>query len=135
MKPEKISMAANNDKVNQTTKSGDESGSHRNIQHLIQKIRNKRVVIDRDLAELYKIETKRLNEQVKRNIDRFPTHFRFQLTDSEKNQLVADCDRLKVLKNSSVNPYAFTELGIAMLVSVLKSKDAITKSIEILESI
>lgn len=128
-------MAANNDKANQTTKSGDESGSHRNIQHLIQKIRNKRVVIDRDLAELYKIETKRLNEQVKRNIDRFPEHFRFQLTDSEKNQLVADCDRLKVLKNSSVNPYAFTDLGIAMLVSVLKSKDAITKSIEILESI
>ena len=63
------------------------------IQTKIYTVRDIQVMLDRDLAELYGVETKRLNEQVKRNINRFPERFRFQLTDDEKNELVANCDR------------------------------------------
>ena len=70
-------------------------------------------------------EEKCLNEQVKRNIDRFPEIFKFQLTDIEKNELVTNCDRFKNLKHSSVNPYVFTEQGVAMLSSVLRSETAV----------
>lgn len=59
-------------------------------------------MIDRDLAELYGVETKRLNEQLKRNVERFPEHFRFQLSNQEKDELVANCDRFRGLKHSSV---------------------------------
>jgi len=86
-------------------------------------------MIDRDLAELYGVETKRLNEQVKRNIERFPKEFRFQLTEEEKNELVANCDRLKNLKHSSVLPHVFTEQGVAMLSAVLRSHTAVKVSI------
>ncbi len=75
-------------------------------------------MIDRDLAELYQVENKRLNEQIKRNITRFPMKFRFQLNDDERNKLVANCDQFKNLKHSSVNPYAFTEQGVSMLSAV-----------------
>ena len=92
------------------------------------------VMIDRDLAELYNVPVKRLNEQVKRNIERFPESFRFQLTDNEKYELVANCDRFEKLKYSSVNPYAFTEQGVAMLSSVLRSKTAINISIRIMQA-
>ncbi len=92
------------------------------------------VMIDRDLADFYEIPTKRLNEQVKRNIDRFPEVFRFQLIDSEKNELVANCDRFEKLKYSSVNPYVFTEQGVAMLSAVLRSKTAISISIQIMQA-
>ena len=74
-------------------------------------------MIDRDLAELYGVETKRLNEQVKRNIDRFPLEFMFQLTNKEKEEVVANCDHLNSLKFSKTNPYAFTEHGAVMLSS------------------
>ena len=91
-------------------------------------------MIDRDLAELYGIETKRLNEQVKRNLDRFPSNFRFQLTDEERDEVVANCDRFQNLKFSYVNPYAFTEQGVAMLSAVLKSETAVQTSIRIIEA-
>jgi len=84
----------------------------RDIQNKIITIRYEQIMIDRDLAELYGVETKVLNQAVKRNIDRFPKSFRFQLKDSEKNQLVTNCDRFKTLKHSSTNPYAFTKQGI-----------------------
>lgn len=87
-------------------------------------IRGERVMIDRDLAELYGVETKRLNEQVKRNINRFPRDFMFQIDDGEKNELVANCDRLKVLKHSTSNPYAFTEHGAIMIATILNSPQA-----------
>ncbi len=77
------------------------------IENKIFTIRNQQVMIDRDLAELYQVETKVLNQAVKRNIERFPSHFRFQLTDNEVNELVTICDRFEVLKHSSSNPYAF----------------------------
>ena len=65
-------------------------------------------MIDRDLAVLYGVETKRLNEQVRRNIERFPERFRFQLTKEETDEVVANCDHLKALKFSKVTPYVFT---------------------------
>lgn len=104
------------------------------IQNMIHTIRGKPVMIDRDLAELYQVQTKRLNEQVKRNVARFPKEFCFQLNDKEKNELVANCDRYEVLKHSSSNPYAFTEQGIAMLSAVLKSEVAIKVSIKIINT-
>ena len=72
-------------------------------------------MMHRDLAEIYGVEPKRLNEQVKRNIDRFPPQFRFQLTKDEKDELVANCDHLQSMKYSSSLPYVFTEQGLAML--------------------
>lgn len=93
-----------------------------NIESKILSLRGKQVMIDRDLAELYGVETKRLNEQVKRNIERFPAEFCFQLTATEKAELVANCDRFNPLKHSTTEPYAFTEHGVTMLAAVLKSE-------------
>jgi flagellar biosynthesis protein FliP len=77
-------------------------------------IRGIQVMVDRDLAELYQVETKRLNEQVKRNSEKFPKDFMFRITEDEKNELVAKCDRFEILKHSSSNPYVFTEHGVYM---------------------
>jgi len=84
------------------------------IEQRIFLIRNQKVMIDRDLAELYGVETKHLNRQVKRNIQRFPEEFMFQLTIEERNQLVTICHRFKTMKHSGSPPYAFTEHGVAM---------------------
>lgn len=83
--------------------------SQYDIEKLIVTVRGEQVLIDRDLAMIYGIETKRLNEQVKRNIARFPERYRFQLTKDEMTELVANCDRFKTLKHSTTTPYAFTE--------------------------
>ena len=91
-------------------------------------------MVDRDLAELYGVEPKRLNEQVKRNIERFPENFRFQLLEDEKNELVAKCDRFNTLKHSTSLPYVFTEQGVSMLSAVLRSKTAIEVSIDIIDT-
>lgn len=91
-------------------------------------------MIDRDLAELYGVETKHLNRQVKRNILRFPEEFMFQLAIGERNQLVTICHRFKTMKHSSSLPYAFTEHGVAMLASVLKSDRAVKISINIIKA-
>lgn len=107
---------------------------NREIQNMIYTFRGKQVMIDRDLAGLYHVQTKRLNEQVKRNSGRFPVEFCFQLSDKEKAELVANCDRFESLKHSSSNPYAFTEQGIAMLSAVLKSDIAVVVSIKIMNS-
>lgn len=108
--------------------------SQKHIESRIFSIRGNQVMIDRDLAEMYQVEVKRLNEQVKRNIERFPESFRFQLTEGEKNELVANCDRFETLKHSSNNPYAFTEQGVAMLSAVLRSETAIKVSIQIINA-
>ena len=91
-------------------------------------------MIDRDLSELYGVETKVLNQAVKRNIDRFPKSFRFQLSNAGKDELVTNYDRFNALKHSNANPYAFTEQGVAMLSAVLKSETAIQTSIRIIEA-
>ena len=97
-------------------------------------LRGKRVMIDWDLAHLYEVETKRLNEQVKRNLRRFPPDFMFQLAEEEKKELVAKCDRFKPLKHSSAMPFAFMENGVAMLSSVLNSERAIDVNIQIMRT-
>ena len=104
------------------------------IQNRIYNIRGQQVMLDRDLAELYQVETKVLNQAVKRNIKRFPDTFRFQLLEDEKNELVTKCDRFKTLKHSTVLPYVFTEQGVSMLSAVLKSDRAIEVSIKIIEA-
>ena len=91
-------------------------------------------MIDRDLAELYGVETKRINEQVKRNSSRFPERYCFQLTEKEKDELVANCDHLSSLKYSYQLPHVFTEHGVAMLSTVLKSETAVTISFLIIDS-
>ena len=105
-----------------------------NIEPLIKVIRGQQVMLDRDLATLYGVETKRLNEQVKRNMERFPERFRFQLTKEEMNELVTNCDRFNSLKHSTVRSYAFTEQGVAMLSTVLRSETAIRVSIRIMDA-
>jgi len=105
-----------------------------NIANKIYTIRRVQVILDRDLAELYGVETKRLNEQVRRNIARFPEDFMYQLTENEKNELVAKCDHLKSLKFSYQMPHVFTEQGVAALSGVLKSKRAIEVNIQIMRA-
>ncbi len=104
------------------------------IENRIFTIRNSQVMIDRDLAELYQVPTKVLNQAVNRNIERFPEAFKFQLNSEEKDELVTNCDRFKKLKHSSTNPYAFTEQGVAMLSAVLRSNIAIKVSIQIMNA-
>lgn len=108
--------------------------SDNKIESRIFTIRGLQVMIDRDLAELYGVEVKRLNEQVKRNIDRFPDNFRFQLSDKEFHKLVAICDRFKTLKHSTVNPHVFTEAGVAMLSAILHTPIAIQVSVRIINA-
>jgi len=91
-------------------------------------------MLDRDLAQLYDVTTRRLNEQVKRNIKRFPEDFMLQLTLREKDELVAICDRFNSMKHSTVLPYVFTEQGIAMLSGVLNSERAIMVNIQIMRA-
>jgi len=104
------------------------------IENKIFVIRGHKVMIDRDLAELYGVQTKVLNQAVKRNINRFPEEFMFQLNNKEKNELVTNCDRFEKLVHSSSNPYAFTEHGVAMLSSVLNSEKAIAINIQIIKA-
>ena len=104
------------------------------IQRKIFTIREFQVMVDSDLASFYGIETKVLNQAVKRNIERFPEDFMFQLTKNEKDELVTNCDHLHQLKFSSSLPKVFTEQGVAMLSGVLKSETAIKMSILIINA-
>lgn len=92
-------------------------------------IRGHKVMIDADLAALYDVETKRLNQQVKRNIDRFPADFMFRITRRERDEVVANCDHLSRLKFASAMPYAFTEHGALMAASVLNTTRAVEVSV------
>ncbi len=99
----------------------------------IHKIRGQKVMLDADLAELYQIENRALKQAVRRNMDRFPGDFMFQLTKSEWKELITNCDNLPhSFKFSPVTPFAFTEQGVAMLSSVLNSKRAIAINIHIM---
>jgi hypothetical protein len=105
-----------------------------NIQNRILLIRNQKILLDSDLAALYGTTTKRLNEQIKRNQDRFPSDFMFRLTDEEKNELVANCDRFKLLRHSTSLPHAFTEYGAIMAANVINSSLAIQMSVFIVRA-
>jgi len=114
------------------------------IENLIYEIRGKKVMLDRDLARIYGVETRALNQAVKRNIERFPHDFMFQLTVEEfknlKSQIVISNENLKsqIVISSwggiRKMPYAFTELGVSMLSSVLNSKTAIEENIKIMRA-
>ncbi|HXB07191.1 MAG TPA: ORF6N domain-containing protein [Puia sp.] len=105
------------------------------IQQKIYEIRGQKVMLDFDLAVLYDVQTKVLNQAVKRNIDRFPEDFMFQLTRAEYNSLRSQIVTLEGRGNySKFNPYAFTEHGVAMLASVLKSEKAMKMNIFIVRA-
>ena len=103
------------------------------VQNLIYEIRGQKVMLDADLAKLYQVETKVLNQAVKRNTERFPSDFMFRLTAEEvlnmRSQFVTASKR-----NTSAPPFAFTEQGVAMLASVLKSPIAVATSISIMRA-
>ena len=104
------------------------------IENRIFTIRGQKVMIDRDLAEMYEIKTMVLNQAVKRNCDRFPSDFMFKLTRDELYELITNCDRFKSLKHSPTTTNVFTEQGVAMLSSVLNSNRAIAVNIEIIRT-
>ena len=104
------------------------------IEKLIVTVRGEQVLIDQDIARIYGVETKRLNQQAKRNIARFPESFRFELTKEEVGEVVANCDHLQSLKFRPTLPYAFTEQGIGQLSTVVHSKIAIERSIMIMNA-
>ena len=108
------------------------------IRNMIYTVRNQQVMLDNDLAKLYQVETKRLNEAVKRNIARFPEEFRFQLNEEETEFLRSQIATLNENdgrgKHRKYLPYVFTEQGIAMLSAVLRSDTAIQTSIVIMKS-
>ena len=110
------------------------------VQNLIHEIRGKRVMLDYDLAKLYQIETKALKQAVRRNLERFPEDFMFELTSEEHKSLIINMRSQPVTSNSSLNnhtryaPFVFTEQGVAMLSSVLKSNVAIQTNIAIMRA-
>jgi hypothetical protein len=104
------------------------------IEARIQIVRHLRVMVDADLAALYGVPTKRLNEQVKRNIGRFPPDFMFQLTQTEKTEVVANCDHLAKLRFSKSLPYVFTEHGAIQAANVLATPQAVEMGIYVVRA-
>lgn len=103
------------------------------IQNLIYEVRGFKVMLDSDLANLYEVETRVLNQSVKRNIERFPAHYMFQLTKEEYKNLISQ-NVTSSWGGVRKMPYVFTEQGVAMLSSVLRSKKAILTNIQIMDS-
>jgi hypothetical protein len=97
-------------------------------------VRDKPVILDRDVAEIYGVETKEINQAVSRNTDKFPSDFMFEINTKEKNELVTNCDRFDGLKHSTVQPKVFTEQGLYMLATILKSKKAIETTMLIIRT-
>lgn len=97
-------------------------------------VRGGKVILDADLASLYGVPTKRLNEQIKRNQDRFPVDFAFRLKPEEASELVANCDRFANLKHSAVPPLAFTEHGAIAAAFVLNSPMAVQVSVQVVRA-
>jgi hypothetical protein len=105
------------------------------IQTKIYELRGQKVMLDFDLAELYETETRVLKQSVKRNMNRFPSDFMFQLTKTEWKEVITICDNLpKSIKYSPAAPYAFTEQGVAMLSGILNSDKAIDVNIAIMRA-
>ena len=97
-------------------------------------LRGKKVILDRDVAELYGVETKRINEAVRNNPEKFPERYCFYLKVSEKQYVVENFDRMENLKKSTVEPRAFTESGLYMLATILKSPRATQTTMAIIDS-
>jgi hypothetical protein len=107
---------------------------NRPIATLILRLRGSNVLIDADLAAIYGVSTKALNQAVTRNIERFPADFAFRLTPKEKTEVVTNCDHLATLKFSPVLPQAFTEHGAIMAATVLNSPEAVSMSIYVVRA-
>lgn len=107
---------------------------YKNISEKIYLIRNQKVMLDVDLAYLYGLETRILKQAVRRNRDRFPADFMFQLTKKEWRELITNCDNLNKYKFTPSLPFVFSEQGVAMLSSVLNSKRAVKVNIEIMRA-
>ena len=116
--------------------SNELSNKEISIENMIYEIRGKQVILDSDLARLYHVETKRINEAVKNNPEKFPERFSWKLTDLEsKNFLVENFDQKKETRGGKFkNQRVFAEQGVAMLATILKSKTAIKTSIRIMDS-
>lgn len=99
------------------------------IEDKIITLRGQKVLLDRDVAALYGVETKRVNEALRNNLDKFPKDYCFTLQVSEKQYLVENFDRFSVLKHSTVEPKAFTEKGLYMLATILKSSRATKRNV------
>ena len=125
-------LVANNDQLDDVVEITPEEEI--DIAKLIVVIRGQQVLIDRDIAMLYKVETRTLNQKVKRNVARFPERFRFQLTKQELQELITNCDRFETMKHVPSPPYAFTEQGISMLSAVVTSQKAVDTSIRIMDA-
>ncbi len=101
----------------------------KSIESLILTVRGHKVLIDADLATIYGVETRSLNQAVKRNAERFPEDFIFQLDSGEKLEVITNCDHLAGLKFAKSLPYAFTEHGAIMAAMVLNSPEAVKMSV------
>lgn len=104
------------------------------VSERIIRIRGIDVLLDRDVADLYGVETKRVNEALRNNPDKFPKGYVFTLQHAEKQELVENFDRFKTLQNSPVEPHAFTEKGLYMLATILKSPRAVSTTIAIIDT-
>ena len=104
------------------------------VEQRILVIRGLKVMIDADLAELYGVPTKALNQAVKRNAERFPADFMFQLTSEEKAEVVTNCDHLARLKFSRVLPFAFTEHGAIQASNILASSQAVEMGVYVVRA-
>ena len=104
------------------------------VESKIINIRNQHVIIDSDIAKLYDVETKRINEAVKNNPEKFPEGYLFTLDEQEKNELVENIDRFNKLKHSTTQPKAFTEKGLYMLATILKSEKAVETTLAIIDT-
>ena len=104
------------------------------IKNSILEIRGKKVMLDMDLAKIYEVETRALKQAVRRNIDRFPEDFMFQLTEKEMQNLVSQNVIPHMKYFGGTAPFVFTEQGVAMLSSILKSKKAIQMNISIMRA-
>ena len=122
---------------------GGASGTHEHgqgvpktlrIERVILTIRGQRVLLDADLAALYGVSTRVLNQAVKRNQDRFPEDFMFRLTEAEKAEVITVCDHLRPLRFSASLPHAFTEHGAIMLASVLSTPIAVQASVHVVRA-
>ena len=106
------------------------------IENMIYEIRGKKVMLDSDLAKLYNVETKRINEAVKNNIEKFPERYCFKLSDNESDNLLVEIFDQKIEKRGGKykNPRVFTEQGVYMLATILKSKEATKITIAIMDA-
>ena len=108
--------------------------SEGSMRAMIMPVRGQQVMLDKDLAILYGVETRVMNQSVKRNEERFPERFRFKLTQDEMDELITNCDKSGRLKHYPGLPYVFTQQGIAMLASVLRSVTAVAVSVRIMDA-